>query len=87
MQLLCDTQNNKLLAIGIMTTCNSERNFLNFLHHEMALTNADIAVALRHRQTDNGPLPMLLWQYGLVNLEQLEKIFDWLDDHHEKILV
>ncbi|TVP60226.1 MAG: DUF2949 domain-containing protein [Nodularia sp. (in: Bacteria)] len=65
-----------------MTTCNSEIKFLNFLHQELELTNADIAVAQRHRQFDNGPLPMLLWQYGLVNLEQLERILDWLDDHH-----
>ncbi|MDB9538721.1 DUF2949 domain-containing protein [Anabaenopsis tanganyikae CS-531] len=64
-----------------MTTCNSERKFINFLHQEIELTNADIAVALRHRQFDNGPLPMLLWQYGLVNLEQLEQILDWLDNH------
>ncbi|MHC5719238.1 MAG: DUF2949 domain-containing protein, partial [Nostoc sp.] len=40
--------------------------------------NADIAAALRHRELENGPLPMLLWQYGLVDLEQLGKIFDWL---------
>ncbi|MDB9445444.1 DUF2949 domain-containing protein [Anabaena sp. CS-542/02] len=64
-----------------MTTCNNERKFINFLHQEIELTNADIAVALRHRQFDNGPLPMLLWQYGLVNLEQLEQILDWLDNH------
>ncbi len=64
-----------------MTTCDSERKFINFLHQEIELTNADIAVALRHRQFDNGPLPMLLWQYGLVNLEQLEQILDWLDNH------
>jgi hypothetical protein len=45
------------------------------------LSKSDIAVALRHQQLDNGPLPMLLWQYGLVNLEQLEKILDWLAEH------
>ncbi|MBW4555291.1 MAG: DUF2949 domain-containing protein [Trichormus sp. ATA11-4-KO1] len=65
-----------------MATCSSEIKFINFLHKELELTNADIAVALRHRDIDNGPLPMLLWQYGLVNLEQLERILDWLDDQH-----
>jgi len=24
-------------------------------------------------------LPMLLWQYGLVTIEQLDRIFDWLE--------
>ncbi|MDH6058887.1 DUF2949 domain-containing protein [Chrysosporum bergii ANA360D] len=65
-----------------MTTANSERKFLNFLHQELELTNADIAVAQRHRKFDDEPLPMLLWQYGLVNLQQLEQILDWLDENH-----
>ncbi len=26
-----------------------------------------------------GPLPMLLWQDGLINLNELDKIYDWLD--------
>ncbi|OUL37225.1 DUF2949 domain-containing protein [Nostoc sp. T09] len=59
---------------------NSNIELLNFLHNELELSRADIAVALRHRELDNGPLPMLLWQYGLVDLEQLERIFDWLDE-------
>jgi hypothetical protein len=25
-------------------------------------------------------LPMVLWQYGLVTLDQLDKIFDWLSE-------
>jgi hypothetical protein len=60
---------------------NNNIKLINFLHNELELSNADIAVALRHRELENGPLPMLLWQYGLVNLEQLERIFDWLADH------
>ncbi|BAY90713.1 MULTISPECIES: DUF2949 domain-containing protein [unclassified Tolypothrix] len=63
-----------------MVVRNSDIEFLNFLHHDLELSTADISVALRHREFDNGPLPMLLWQYGLVNLEQLERIFDWLDE-------
>ncbi|QOV22340.1 DUF2949 domain-containing protein [Anabaenopsis elenkinii] len=66
-----------------MTIGNTERKLINFLHQEIELTNADIAVALRHREFDNGPLPMLLWQYGLVDLDQLEQILDWLDNHRQ----
>ncbi len=61
-----------------MATRNRDIKLLNFLHNELELSNADIAVALRHPELENGPLPMLLWQYGLVDLEQLGKIFDWL---------
>jgi hypothetical protein len=62
-----------------MVSRKQEKKFINFLHKEIELSNADIAVALRHKKFDDAPLPMLLWQYGLVNLEQLERIFDWLD--------
>ncbi|WGV26549.1 DUF2949 domain-containing protein [Halotia branconii] len=65
-----------------MVTRNSEINLINFLHNELALSNADISVALRHREFDHEPLSMLLWQYGLVNLEQLERILDWLENQH-----
>ncbi|MBE8987680.1 MAG: DUF2949 domain-containing protein [Nostoc sp. DedVER02] len=64
-----------------MATRNRDIRLLTFLHNELELSNADIAVALRHRELENGPLPMLLWQYGLVDLEQLGKIFDWLAEH------
>ncbi len=57
-----------------------DQKFIKFLQNELALSTDDIAVALRQRKFDNAPLPMLLWQYGLVNLDQLERIFDWLED-------
>jgi hypothetical protein len=28
---------------------------------------------------DPGPLPMILWRYGLVTIAQLEKIYDWME--------
>jgi hypothetical protein len=61
-----------------MNIPNNDTELLDFLHQELELSNKDIAIALKHREFDNGPLPMLLWQYGLVNLEQLEQILDWL---------
>ncbi|MEM9213776.1 MAG: DUF2949 domain-containing protein [Cyanobacteria bacterium P01_F01_bin.150] len=53
--------------------------FVCFLQEELALSPASIVLALRHSQQDPGPLPMILWQYGLITLEQLDRIFDWLE--------
>jgi|GEM_PF-455672 hypothetical protein len=64
---------------------HSEKKLLHFLHHELELSRADIAVALRRRELDHAPIPMLLWQYGFINLDQLERIFDWLVDDSENI--
>lgn len=53
--------------------------FIRFLQEDLSISSASIAMATRQREHDPGPLPMILWQYGLVTLEQLEQIFDWLE--------
>ncbi|MBF2067924.1 MAG: DUF2949 domain-containing protein [Calothrix sp. C42_A2020_038] len=52
---------------------------ISFLQEDLAISSASLAVALRHSQQDPGPLPMILWQYGLITLDQLEQIYDWLE--------
>jgi hypothetical protein len=57
----------------------SNTQLINFLQQELAVSATSIAMALRHSEQDRGPIHMVLWQYGLVSLEQLEQIFDWLE--------
>jgi Protein of unknown function (DUF2949) len=61
-----------------MTPAKHSR-FIQFLQDELAIAPSSIAFALKHREQDPGPLPMILWQYGLVTLEQLDRIYDWLE--------
>lgn len=53
--------------------------FIRFLQEDLAISASSLKIALRHREQDPGPLPMILWQYGLVTIEQLERIYDWLE--------
>ncbi|MDJ0713334.1 MAG: DUF2949 domain-containing protein [Prochloraceae cyanobacterium] len=53
--------------------------FINFLEEELDISTDSIAVLERSVQKNPGPLPMILWQYGLVTLEQLDRIYDWLE--------
>lgn len=53
--------------------------FIRFLQDDLAISASCLQIALRHREQDPGPLPMILWQYGLVTIEQLERIYDWLE--------
>jgi hypothetical protein len=55
------------------------RRFLRFLRQELAIPKADLRLALRHPEHNPDALPMILWQYGLVSLSQLNQIFDWLE--------
>lgn len=63
----------------------SDAEFINFLQTKLGISHSEIAVVLRHHKLDAGPLPMILWQYGLVSKEQLSRIFDWLEDHTQLI--
>ncbi len=63
----------------IQVASSTYSRLIRFLQDDLAISTASLAVALRHREQDPGPLPMILWQYGLVTLEQLEQIYDWLE--------
>ncbi|NEQ35669.1 MAG: DUF2949 domain-containing protein [Okeania sp. SIO3I5] len=73
-----------------MTSTNYAR-FINFLQNELSISSASIAIAERASVTtelpcphpDSNALSMILWQYGLVTLEQLDKIFDWLKNTYD----
>ncbi|MDJ0705806.1 MAG: DUF2949 domain-containing protein [Leptolyngbyaceae cyanobacterium MO_188.B28] len=56
-----------------------QSRLIDFLQEELAIPAESIAVALRRSERSQALLPMLLWQYGLVTLEQLDQIFDWLE--------
>lgn len=52
---------------------------IRFLQDELSLPSDSIQMALRHEEPLPTLLPMVLWQYGLVTLEQLDRIFDWME--------
>jgi len=52
---------------------------IQFLQDDLAISSSSIAIALKHSEQDPGPLPMILWKYGLITIEQLDRIFDWME--------
>ena len=52
---------------------------VNFLQEELAIPDASIALAQRQGEQEPNLVVMILWQYGLVTLEQLDRVFDWLE--------
>jgi hypothetical protein len=58
---------------------------VRFLTHELAISDAAIAIALKQCTNDTDPLPMILWQYGLLTLEQLNRTFDWLSNQNRTV--
>ena len=56
-----------------------QQQLIRFLLEELAIPAESIKMALRHSQPNPVFLPLILWQYGLVSLKQLEQIWDWLE--------
>lgn len=55
------------------------QKLIAFLQEELAIPSTSIDLAVRHQPDAPNLVAMILWQYGLVTLEQLEQIFDWLE--------
>lgn len=56
--------------------------FVRFLEVDLGIPTDNLQLAMRHSKDNLNVLPMILWQYGLVTISQLDIIFDWL---HENI--
>jgi Protein of unknown function (DUF2949) len=52
---------------------------VSFLQDDLAISASSMAIVLKQAEHNPGPLPMILWQYGLVTIEQLDRIYDWMD--------
>lgn len=61
------------------TLTKRNAHLVKFLQEDLKISQASIKMALRHCEQDPGPLPMVLWQYGLISLDQLEQIYDWME--------
>jgi Protein of unknown function (DUF2949) len=53
---------------------------IDFLQEDIAISAASMAIAFKQIKHNPGPLPMILWQYGLVTLDQLDRIYDWMEN-------
>lgn len=53
--------------------------FIRFLQDELAVSTDSLAIAQRSGDQSQGQLPMILWQYGLITLKDLDRIYDWLE--------
>lgn len=53
-------------------------SLLRFLREGLAIPETSITSALQHGEQDSSLFPIILWQYRLITLEQLDQIFDWI---------
>lgn len=54
-------------------------NLVGFLLHDLGIPSEAMAIALQRADANLGPLHIILWQLGFISLEQLERVFCWLE--------
>jgi Protein of unknown function (DUF2949) len=55
--------------------------FVNFLRQDLNLSDDSVQLALKQSRSEYGRLPIVLWQYGLVSLAELDQIYDWFESY------
>lgn len=60
-----------------------QQKLIDFLEKDLAIPTNAIAIGLRHQEAatplPDNLLPMVLWQYGLITIDQLDQVFEWLE--------
>ena len=49
---------------------------LQFLQRRLGLSPSALELVQRQAELEQAPLPIVLWSFGLVSLQQLEDVFD-----------
>ena len=54
------------------------RNMIIFLVDEIGLDESSIELGLKLSKRNKTPLPILLWSYGMLTIEELDKLYSFL---------
>ena len=54
------------------------REMLNFLLNEVGLEESSIELGIKLSIKNKTPLPILLWSYGMLTIEELDKLYSFL---------
>ncbi|MGV2827634.1 DUF2949 domain-containing protein [Myxosarcina sp. GI1(2024)] len=55
------------------------KKITNFLQSELGISTAAISLAQKSPIVEPNLLPIILWQYGFISTEELDRVFDWLE--------
>ena len=57
---------------------NLSKNIIIYLIDEIGLDESSIELGLKLSIRNNTPLPILLWSYGMLTIEELDKLYSFL---------
>ena len=54
------------------------REVIIYLLNEVGLEESSIELGIKLSIKNNSPLPILLWSYGMLTIEELDKLYSFL---------
>ena len=54
---------------------------LIFLKEEFTLNDQAISLAIKHSNLESAPFPIVLWNFGLITVDQYQVLLDWIIDN------
>ena len=54
------------------------KEMIIFLFNEVGLDESSIELGIKLSIKNNTPLPILLWSYGMLTIEELDKLYSFL---------
>ena len=56
----------------------ANREMINYLFNVLGLDESTIELGIKLSIKNNTPLPILLWSYGMLTIEELDKLYSFL---------
>ncbi len=56
----------------------SSREIIVYLFNVLGLDETTIELGIKLSKKNNTPLPILLWSYGMLTIEELDKLYSFL---------
>lgn len=75
----CQTEANwsRLMVVCSHPQPLPSEALLHFLQRRLGLSDNALNLGLRQAELEQAPLPIVLWSFGLLSLEQLQQVLDW----------
>ena len=54
------------------------REMIIYLINQVGLEESSIELGIKLSKKNNTPLPILLWSYGMLTIEELDKLYSFL---------
>ena len=60
------------------------REMIIYLFDEIGLEESSIELGIKLSKKNNTPLPILLWSYGMLTIEELDELYSFLFQKMDK---